>query len=34
MVARSSVELEFRAMAATACELVWIKQLLGELKFG
>ncbi|XP_069148142.1 uncharacterized protein [Solanum lycopersicum] len=34
VVARSSVKLEYRAMATTTCELVWIKQLLGELKFG
>ena len=34
VVARSSAESEYRAMAAATCELVWIKQLLGELKFG
>ncbi|WMV46766.1 hypothetical protein MTR67_040151, partial [Solanum verrucosum] len=34
VVARSSAELEYQAMAAATCELVWIKQLLGELKFG
>ncbi|PHT72594.1 hypothetical protein T459_23379 [Capsicum annuum] len=34
VVARSSVEAEYRAMAAATCELVWIKQLLRELKFG
>ena len=32
--ARSSAETEYRAMATTNCELVLIKQLLGELKFG
>ena len=34
VVARSSAEAEYRAMAAATCELVWIKQLLRELKFG
>lgn len=34
VVARSSAEAEYRAMATTTCELVWIKQLLQELKFG
>ena len=34
VVARSSVELEYRAMATSTCELVWLKQLLGELNFG
>ena len=34
VVARSSAESEYRAMATTTCELVWIKELLGELKFG
>jgi len=34
VVARSSAESEYRAMATATCELVWIKQLLGELKFG
>ena len=32
--ARSSAKTEYRAMATTNCELVLIKQLLGELKFG
>uniref|UniRef100_A0A3Q7JBR0 Reverse transcriptase Ty1/copia-type domain-containing protein n=1 Tax=Solanum lycopersicum TaxID=4081 RepID=A0A3Q7JBR0_SOLLC len=31
VVARSSVKLEYRAMATTTCELVWIKQLLNLL---
>jgi len=31
VVARSSVEAEYRAMASAACELVWLKQLLREL---
>ena len=34
VVARSSAESEYRAMTTTTCELVWLKQLLGELKFG
>ncbi|XP_071708189.1 uncharacterized protein [Rutidosis leptorrhynchoides] len=31
IVARSSAEAEYRAMAAAACEIVWIKNLLQEL---
>ena len=34
VVARSSAESEYRAMATATCELVCLKQLLGELKFG
>ncbi|MCI25689.1 hypothetical protein A2U01_0046880, partial [Trifolium medium] len=34
IVARSSAEAEYRAMAATACELTWLKQLLQQLKLG
>lgn len=34
VVARSSAEAEYRAMATVPCELIWIKQLLQELKFG
>ena len=34
MVARSSAEVEYRAMATSTCELIWLKQLLRELKFG
>ena len=34
VVARSSAEAEYRAMAMATCELVWTKQLLKELKFG
>lgn len=34
MVAWSSAETKYRAMAAATCELIWIKQLLRELKFG
>ncbi|XP_045789477.1 uncharacterized mitochondrial protein AtMg00810-like [Trifolium pratense] len=33
VVARSSAEAEYRAMALTTCELIWLKQLLDELKF-
>ncbi|XP_071727352.1 uncharacterized mitochondrial protein AtMg00810-like [Rutidosis leptorrhynchoides] len=31
IVARSSTEAEYKAMAAAACEIVWIKNLLQEL---
>ena len=34
VVARSSAEAEYRAMAVATCELIWIKQILQELKFG
>lgn len=34
MIARSSAKVEYRAMVAATCELVWIKQLLRDLKFG
>jgi len=30
-VSRSSAEAEYRSMAATTCELKWLKQLLGDL---
>ena len=33
-VASSSAVAEYRAMAVATCELIWIKQLLQELKFG
>ena len=33
VVARSSVEVEYHAMALVTCELMWIKQLIQELKF-
>ena len=33
VVARSSAEAEYRAMAHTLCELMWIKHLLEELRF-
>ncbi|RDX95269.1 Copia protein, partial [Mucuna pruriens] len=32
-IARSSAEAEYRAMASTTCELIWVKQLIQELKF-
>ncbi|OIS98281.1 putative mitochondrial protein [Nicotiana attenuata] len=32
VVARSSAKAEYRAMAMATCELVWVKQLLKELK--
>ena len=31
VVARSSAEAKYRAMAATACELIWLKGLLSDL---
>ena len=35
VVARSSAEVEYRAaMALATCELIWLKQLLQELRFG
>ena len=33
VVARSSAKAEYRAMAHTSCELMWIKHLLEELRF-
>ncbi|XP_031273012.1 uncharacterized protein LOC116131506 [Pistacia vera] len=33
VVARSSVEAEYRAMVFATCELIWLKQLIQELKF-
>jgi hypothetical protein len=33
VVARSSAEAEYRAMALTTCELIWLKHLLQELHF-
>ena len=34
VVARSSAEVEYRAMALAICELIWLKHLLQELRFG
>ncbi|WMV54100.1 hypothetical protein MTR67_047485, partial [Solanum verrucosum] len=34
MVARSSATKKYQGMVMAACELIWIKQLLKELKFG
>lgn len=33
-IARSSVEAKYRAMAAAAFEITWLKQLLQQIKFG
>ncbi|KAK9941249.1 hypothetical protein M0R45_017863 [Rubus argutus] len=33
VVARSSAEAEYRAMASTSCELIWLKGLLSNLGF-
>ncbi|XP_072076868.1 uncharacterized protein [Arachis hypogaea] len=33
VVVRSSAEAEYRAMALATCELIWLKQLIKELKF-
>ncbi|RDX73384.1 hypothetical protein CR513_47018, partial [Mucuna pruriens] len=32
-VARFNAEAEYRAMASATCELIWVKQLIQELKF-
>ena len=34
VVARSSAEAEYRAMALATCERIWLKHLLQELRFG
>ncbi|RVW31091.1 putative mitochondrial protein [Vitis vinifera] len=34
VVARSSAEAEYRAMALPTCELIWLRHLLQELRFG
>ena len=33
MVSRSSVNAEYRTMAHTACEIIWLKNLIIELDF-
>ncbi|RDX69136.1 Copia protein, partial [Mucuna pruriens] len=33
IVARSSAKAKYRAMASATCELIWVKQLIQELKF-
>ena len=33
-MARSSAEVEYQAMTLATCELIWLKQLLQELRFG
>ncbi|GFP93386.1 uncharacterized mitochondrial protein atmg00810 [Phtheirospermum japonicum] len=33
VIARSSVEVEYRSMALGTCELIWLKHLFEELKF-
>ena len=33
-MARSSTEAEYRTMALATCELIWLRQLLQELRFG
>ncbi|RVW29987.1 Retrovirus-related Pol polyprotein from transposon TNT 1-94 [Vitis vinifera] len=34
VVARSSAEVEYRAMALATCELIWLRHLLRDLRFG
>ncbi|RVW41504.1 Retrovirus-related Pol polyprotein from transposon RE2 [Vitis vinifera] len=34
VVAKSSAEAEYRVMALATCELIWLRQLLPELRFG
>ena len=34
VVARSSAEAEYQAMALVTCELIWLKHLHEELRFG
>ena len=33
-MARSSVEAEYQVLALATCELIWLKRLLRELRFG
>ena len=34
VMARSSAEAEYRAMTLATCELIWLRHLLQELRFG
>ena len=34
VVARSSAEAEYQAMTLATCELIWLRHLLQELRFG
>ena len=34
IVARSSVELDYRVIVLATCDLIWLKRLLQELRFG
>ena len=34
VLAKSSAETEYRAMALATCELIWLKHLFQELRFG
>lgn len=34
VVSRSSVEAKYRTMVLVTCEIIWLKQLLMEFKFG
>ena len=31
---RSSAETEYRVMALVTCELIWLKQIIQEIRFG
>ena len=33
-IPRSNAEAEYHAMAAAACEITWLRQLLQQIKFG
>ena len=33
-MAKSNTEAKYRAMALATCDLIWLKQLLHELRFG